>query len=54
MFAFMKKNLTGAGWETGTGIDELYLNAGGSDQTQLNGVVRHGWRAVLAVEMGLF
>ena len=41
-------------WETGTGIDQLYLSAGGSDQTQLNGVVRHGWRAGLGVEVGMF
>lgn len=47
---------TGGGyfnWQTGTGIDQLYLNAGGSDQTQLNGVVREGWRCRLGVEIGL-
>ncbi|AMR30788.1 hypothetical protein A0256_04795 [Mucilaginibacter sp. PAMC 26640] len=31
-------------WHTGTGIDELYLNSGGSDKTQLNSVVRSGYR----------
>jgi hypothetical protein len=41
-------------WETGTGIDQLYLSTGGSDQTQLNGVSRRGWRALLGVEVGLF
>jgi outer membrane protease len=41
-------------WETGTGIDQLYLSTGASDQTQLNGVGRQGWRAVLGVEVGLF
>jgi hypothetical protein len=41
-------------WETGTGIDQLYLSAGGSDQTQLNGVVREGWRGLLGIELGLF
>ena len=42
------------GWETGTGVDQLYLSTGGSDQTQLNGVVRHGWGVGLGVEIGLF
>ncbi|HET6252800.1 MAG TPA: hypothetical protein VFE32_01935 [Puia sp.] len=41
-------------WETGTGIDQLYLSTGGSDETQLNGVVRRGWRGSLGVEVGLF
>ena len=40
-------------WQTGTGIDQLYLSAGGSDQTQLNGVVREGWRCRLGVEIGV-
>jgi len=31
-------------WQTGTGIDQSYLSTGSSDQTQLNGVVREGWR----------
>ena len=30
-------------WETGTGIDELYLASGGISQTQLNEVVRTGF-----------
>jgi hypothetical protein len=42
------------GWETGTGIDQLYLTMGGSDQTQLNGVVRNGWRVMLGIEVGIF
>ncbi len=29
-------------WETGTGIDMLYLNTGAIQQTRLNGVVRNG------------
>jgi hypothetical protein len=41
-------------WQTGTGIDQLYLSAGGSDVTQLNEVVREGWKAMLGVEVGLF
>ena len=41
-------------WQTGTGIDELYLSAGGSDVTQLNAVVREGWEAMLGVGIGLF
>ena len=40
-------------WQTGTGIDQVYLTAGGSDQTQLNGVVREGWRCTLGVEIGV-
>ncbi|RYU91993.1 hypothetical protein EWM62_00705 [Mucilaginibacter terrigena] len=31
-------------WQTGNGIDELYLSAGGSDKTQLNKVERNGYR----------
>jgi Protochlamydia outer membrane protein len=41
-------------WQTGTGIDQLYLSAGGSDQTQLNGVVREGWKCKLGVEIGIY
>ena len=41
-------------WQTGTGIDQLYLAAGGSDQTQLNGVVREGWKCKLGVEIGIY
>ena len=31
-------------WQTGKGIDELYLQSGGSQKTQLNGVDRSGYR----------
>lgn len=31
-------------WQTGKGVDELYLSSGGSDKTQLNGVSRTGYR----------
>lgn len=31
-------------WQTGKGIDELFLNSGGSDKTQLNKVNRKGYR----------
>lgn len=41
-------------WQTGTGIDQLYLSGGGSDQTQLNGLVREGWRCKLGVEIGIY
>jgi hypothetical protein len=41
-------------WQTGTGIDQLYLSTGSSDQTQLNGVAREGWRGNLGVLVGLF
>lgn len=40
-------------WETGTGIDQLYLSTGGSDETQLNGAIRNGWQAMLGIEVGL-
>jgi outer membrane protease len=40
-------------WQTGTGIDQLYLSAGGSQQTQLNGVVREGWNGAAGVEVSL-
>lgn len=33
-------------WHTGTGVDELFLAAGGSDKTQLNGVDLSGYRLV--------
>jgi hypothetical protein len=39
-------------WETGTGIDMLYLNTGAAQQTQLNGVVRHGVGGRLGVAWG--
>jgi opacity protein-like surface antigen len=31
-------------WQTGEGIDELFLASGGSDKTQLNGVNRRGYK----------
>jgi len=31
-------------WQTGRGTDELYLSAGGTDKTQMNGAFRNGWR----------
>jgi hypothetical protein len=31
-------------WQTGEGIDELFLSSGGSDKTQLNGVDRNGYK----------
>lgn len=37
-------------WETGRGIDVLYLNTGMAQQTQLNGVVRNGAGARLGAE----
>jgi hypothetical protein len=33
-------------WQTGRGIDELYLAAGGSQQTQLNEVQSKGWQVM--------
>jgi hypothetical protein len=36
-------------WETGNGTDQLYLTTGESDKTQLNEVIRNGFR----VELGL-
>ncbi len=41
-------------WQTGTGIDQLYLSTGGTDRTQLNGVVREGWRGKLGIRVGVF
>ncbi|OOQ57624.1 hypothetical protein [Mucilaginibacter pedocola] len=31
-------------WQTGEGIDELFLSSGGSEKTQLNGADRKGYR----------
>ncbi|RWY52549.1 hypothetical protein [Mucilaginibacter gilvus] len=31
-------------WQTGEGIDELFLSSGGSEKTQLNGVDRKGYK----------
>jgi hypothetical protein len=36
-------------WETGNGTDQLYLTTGETDKTQLNEVIRNGFR----VELGL-
>jgi hypothetical protein len=41
-------------WQTGTGIDQLYLSTGSSDQTQLNGVAREGWQGKLGIRVGLW
>jgi hypothetical protein len=52
-FAGRKISLEATGgyfnWQTGTGIDQLYLSTGSSDQTQLNGVVREGWRCNVGI-----
>jgi Protochlamydia outer membrane protein len=40
----------GFDWETGTGIDELYLASGGTQQTRLNAVVRMGFEGGLGVD----
>jgi outer membrane protease len=37
-------------WETGTGIDELYLQSGSVQQTQLNGVWRNGFGMSLRLQ----
>ena len=37
-------------WETGHGIDELYLKTGMIDNTLLNGVIRTGFRSTVGVE----
>ena len=37
-------------WETGTGIDVLYLQSGGQQQTRLNGAQRNGWGVRAGVE----
>lgn len=34
-------------WQTGRGIDELYLASGASQQTQLNGVRSTGWQVMV-------
>lgn len=31
-------------WQTGAGTDQLYLAAGGSEYTQMNGAFRDGWQ----------
>ena len=40
-------------WETGTGIDELYLQTGGVQQTQLNGVWLDGFGTCLRLQWRL-
>ncbi|MBK0379876.1 hypothetical protein [Mucilaginibacter segetis] len=39
-------------WQTGKGVDELFLASGGSEKTQLNGVDHSGYRVALGVELG--
>jgi hypothetical protein len=41
-------------WQTGRGIDELYLAAGGSEQTQLNEVRSAGWQMMVEWRMTVF
>ncbi|OQP53427.1 hypothetical protein A4H97_23560 [Niastella yeongjuensis] len=36
-----------ANWQTGRGVDELYLANGGSEQTQLNEVQSAGWQLMV-------
>lgn len=36
-------------WQTGNGVDELYLASGGSERTQLNGVDWKGYRLIAGV-----
>ncbi|MBO9204785.1 MULTISPECIES: hypothetical protein [Niastella] len=38
-------------WQTGRGIDELYLVTGGSEKTQLNEVRSAGWQIMVAWRM---
>ena len=40
-------------WETGRGIDELYLANGHSEQTQLNGVHSTGWQVMVEWRIAL-
>jgi hypothetical protein len=40
-------------WQTGSGIDALYLSSGQTDKTQLNGVGRDGWREEVGVMIRL-
>jgi hypothetical protein len=39
-------------WQTGNGIDELYLNGGQVDKTQLNEVVRDGFQVSGGLSLG--
>ena len=36
-------------WQTGKGTDQLFLSAGGSDKTQMNGAFRDGWRVMAGI-----
>ncbi len=40
-------------WQTGRGIDELYLATGASEQTQLNEVLSTGWQVMLEWRIAL-
>lgn len=40
-------------WQTGRGIDELYLATGESQQTQLNGVRSRGWQVLVEWRISL-
>jgi hypothetical protein len=40
-------------WQTGKGTDALYLSAGGTDKTQMNGVGRDGWKGEAGVMVAL-
>jgi opacity protein-like surface antigen len=39
-------------WQTGEGVDELYLTSGESEKTQLNGVDRKGYKINLGIVLG--
>ena len=41
-------------WQTGKGTDELYLSAGGTDRTQMNGAFRNGYRILAGLSWRLF
>ncbi|HTD99668.1 MAG TPA: hypothetical protein VK668_10280 [Mucilaginibacter sp.] len=41
-------------WETGTGTDQLYLTTGETDKTQLNEVVRNGFRVQLGLNFSIW
>ena len=40
-------------WQTGSGVDELYLAAGGMQQTQLNEVLSRSWQVMLEWNISL-
>jgi hypothetical protein len=52
---FLSANIGAAyfNWETGNGTDQLYLTTGETDKTQLNGVVRNGFKVSLGVNLQL-